>query len=79
MKFVLVLKPRAARLAFGGTDNNLDYLEVVHVHIQRSNQGSPALPEAGQAFGSKLATEFVCVEWVYNLAPGSGSKSMAVA
>lgn len=31
----------------GGADKNLDYLEVVHVHIQRSNQSSPALPEAG--------------------------------
>ena len=29
----------------GGADNNLDYLEVVHVFIRRANSGRQALPE----------------------------------
>ena len=33
----------------GDDAKNLDYLEVAHVFIRRSNQGCPALSEAKQA------------------------------
>ena len=31
----------------GGADNNLDYLEVVHVFVRRSNSSCQALYQAG--------------------------------
>jgi serine/threonine protein kinase len=36
-----------SKLTTGGAADFLDYPEVVHVHIRRSNQGSPAVSEAG--------------------------------
>jgi hypothetical protein len=35
--------------ANGGADNNLDYLDVVHVYILRENSSSQALHQARKA------------------------------
>lgn len=46
--FMSVLTPAENRPS-GDAAKNLDYLEVAHVFIRRSNHGCPALSEAKQA------------------------------
>ena len=44
---ILKLPAKPDLYAQGGTDNNLDYMEVVHVFLQRSNSSRQALYKAG--------------------------------